>query len=383
MKSMNFPILISKYTILVFLITVLLVSGCINDTGNLSPSSAKDNQNKTSDHPTQLTSNDIEEKEPIMSGSNIVFYTNEQFSNDVSFYLLNKDSKKLTFLANGNAIWSVVPFDFDSGKLVWAKSENYNVAGFDSLYVLDVEKINSPQGTMFSTDVKVKLNITSSTKVAPQIYGNYVVWHDGRDAGIYHVYLYDLVTNTEKRISDSPSKQVMPSIWNDYIAWEDSRERTASDPQIGGNIYYKKFDQGQEQQATSSFSSLNPKVAGSYIFYGDYRDNCDGHQTDCIEKYDIFIYDINNKRETKIFKNSGSSANDVYLRASDKYAGWKISDSSGNVKIYLYNMAAGKTFQLKEDGIVDFDIDGNAIVFSKKVDGKTELFYSKISYYEQ
>ncbi len=90
------------------------------------------------------------------------------------------------------------------------------------------------------------------------------------EGGNVDVYLYDLSTDTERRITDHPSDQVRPVIWGDWIIYEDHREQDALDPDPA-DLFLYDLRTGRERQLTSHpATQIRPDVAGNQVVWEDF-----------------------------------------------------------------------------------------------------------------
>ncbi|MEK6871867.1 MAG: hypothetical protein AABX16_03100, partial [Nanoarchaeota archaeon] len=160
----------------------------------------------------------------------------------------------------------------------------------------------------------------------PAIYGDKIVWQDGRN-GNYDIYLYDLSTNTERQITSDPSYQFYPAIYEDKIVWEDDRNnKNEKDNIYDLDIYLYDLSTNTERRiTTNAYNQQNPAIYGDKIVWSDYRNGND----------DIYLYDLSTNTEKRITTNAYNQQNpDIY---GDKI----VWDDNRNIieDIYLYDLS--------------------------------------------
>ena len=99
--------------------------------------------------------------------------------------------------------------------------------------------------------------MSSSSQFNPWIYEDLVVWQDTRN-GNDDIYLYNITSGEERRITTDPSNQRNPRIWGDRIVWEDYRN---GNPEI----YMYTISTGEEEalpMTRRSIAHLQSGVTG-------------------------------------------------------------------------------------------------------------------------
>ena len=76
--------------------------------------------------------------------------------------------------------------------------------------------------TVAVSGAPVQVTTDRSDQVAPAIDGDRIVWVDGRHGGA-DIYLYDIVTATETRITNGTAVALWPDISGSRIVWQDNR----------------------------------------------------------------------------------------------------------------------------------------------------------------
>jgi beta propeller repeat protein len=73
-----------------------------------------------------------------------------------------------------------------------------------------------------STDTQTRLTSNRESQYSPDISGNKVVYMDNRE-GNWNIYMYDVATRTEAPLTTDPTDQSTPRIDGDRVVYEDSR----------------------------------------------------------------------------------------------------------------------------------------------------------------
>ncbi|MBP1928033.1 beta propeller repeat protein [Methanolinea mesophila] len=119
-----------------------------------------------------------------------------------------------------------------------------------------------------SSDVGVKVfcytiennstEILTDTGINPDIWGNFIVWEDYRDQDTWysHIYLYDLQTGTERKVTDNPSLQQKPRISGTTVVYVDNGEIHAVNLVTGTDIWLNEGSSGD-----------NPVIYGDMVAF--------------------------------------------------------------------------------------------------------------------
>jgi beta propeller repeat protein len=100
---------------------------------------------------------------------------------------------------------------------------------------------------------------TTGTAYYPAIYGNKIVWYDGRN-GNNDIYMYDLSTLQETQITTNESDQMSPVIYGNRIAWRDYRNGKS-------DVYVYDLSTHQETHTTSKLYHYDPAIYGDRIVW--------------------------------------------------------------------------------------------------------------------
>lgn len=93
-------------------------------------------------------------------------------------------------------------------RVVWADGRNGNL----DIFLLDL-----------ATGEERRLTTNEANQQDPRIAGDHVVWVDER-SGNPDVFLYDLVTGEERRLTSDDARQINPDVSSELVVWEDWRE---------------------------------------------------------------------------------------------------------------------------------------------------------------
>lgn len=262
---------------------------------------------------TWITTNKSAEY-PVIYGNNIVWQDSRNGNWDI--YVFDLSTKKETHTTNQSD--QINPAIYGN-RVVWRDSRNGNW----DIYMQDL-----------STKEQTQITTNESNQYTPAIYGDKIVWVDGRNGGSLDengnsignmdIYMFDLSTHKETRITTSGSA-TSPDIYGNRIVWQDHGNK---DYDTYSNIYMFDLSTLQETQISTSGSAVSPAIYGDKVVWEDWSNNTL-----------IYIYDISTKTETQI--GSGRSYNpDIY---GDRIVYEDNSgDASGNTDVFMYDLSTDK-----------------------------------------
>jgi beta propeller repeat protein len=108
------------------------------------------------------------------------------------------------------------------------------------------------------------------------------------------IFLYDLASGEDRRITTNPESQTKPDIFGNYIVWSDWRYH--DDDDVADNYLYE-LSTGQEVKLTTNRDVSYPKVSDQYVVYIQYDKH---HRVQQVANESIFAYDIRQGRELPI-----------------------------------------------------------------------------------
>jgi len=205
-----------------------------------------------------------------------------------------------------------------------------------------------------------QLSTEEHAQMTPRIYGDTVIWSDARNQDAdklpfsYDIFAYNLKTGKETRITNNTTVNGynQASISGNYVVWTDMRHAdmsvassAGSDSVYNNEIYLYDLNTGEERRiTTSSQNDQVPEIDGSRIVWLRKTSNQGG---------DVFMYDLDTEVETQI-SHSGYVSNGHSLSGS-RIVWADARASEGNTStdviingqepiadIYLYNLEKQK-----------------------------------------
>jgi len=211
-----------------------------------------------------------------------------------------------------------------------------------------------------STNMQRRISPLSGIQLLPKIYGDKIVWQDSRN-GEWDIYMYDLSTNVERQITTNSESQRYPAIYNDKIVWHDNRNGGESNL----DIYLYDLSTNVERQITTNSEYQNsPDIYGDKIIWQDTRDGPLSRG--------IYVYDLSTNQERKIATGVHPS---LYY---DKMV-WE--DFRNNYRdIYLYDFSTDQELQITSRGNrANPAMYGDKIVWEDWMNGTVNIFLYDLS----
>jgi len=291
-----------------------------------------------------ITTNESDQRDPVIYGDRIVWSDNRNGNEDVYTYDLSTSKETLI---TTNESWASSPIIYGN-IIVWQDGRN----GYSDIYMYNL-----------LTPSETQITVNESWASNPAIYNDRVIWDDNRN-GDCDIYLYNLSTLNETRINTDQSDQVKPAIYGDKIVWQDDRK---------GNwdIYMYDVLTSNETRITSITSNqILPSIFNDRLVWQDDRNG----------NSDIYLYNFSTSTETRITTNESDQCDpsiygDIIV--------WK-DNRDGNSNIYIYNISTNETlFTTNESQQVDPAIFEDRIVWSDERNGDYNIYMCNFSAKQQ
>jgi beta propeller repeat protein len=185
----------------------------------------------------------------------------------------------------------------------------------------------------------------------PDTWGDRVVYEDNR-SGSFHIYMYDLSTNTERQITSRAGDQMRPAISGDIIVWADHPDGYAHN--AAGYIWMYDLRTGATRQLSTAHSAFNPDVSGNFVVWADDRTLGAG---DDIYGYDLSVPDTFTQWTKRV---SGTTQPLYAVDFVDSNTGWAVG-SGGTI---LKTKNGGATWAAQSSGAPAADLSGVDFVSS-------------------
>ncbi|MDN5310700.1 MAG: hypothetical protein PWP14_2094 [Methanolobus sp.] len=266
-------------------------------------------------------------------------------------------------------------------------------------------------------------------QIAPSIYGDKIVWRDGRHVPFsndhsYEIYSYDLVTGEESRVTEDYTFVLDHlSIYDNIIVWLDHRHYSTGSH--FDDVYMLDLTTGQEQRITTSGSAWYPVISGKWIAYKDgtylgdtyvYAYNVDsGKIVNTTETAGTNMFSVYDERliwpceDDFCFYDLSTSTKDVYANATPdrrlfaNKPGYSIVPEWGgyvsiyentvvwvdyrdsNWDIYMYNLSSSEETQLTINVSSQIlpEIYGDKVVWQDDRNGNWDIFMYDLTLKEE
>lgn len=258
---------------------------------------------------------------------------------------------------------SILGYDISGDYITWAdaRNETRDISSLGGDYNINsdifIYNIKTDEQTRITKDV--------SAQVRPKAWKNYLIYADNRNdtvksyPGKWSLFLYNINTKKEELISSTLSAHGSYSIRDNEIVWEDDRNFKGSDTLRGGDnlpennkdIYlFDMISKKETAVATGKLMESKPDVYGDYIVYEDRNSGT--------INADIVLHNIKTKRKINITRDKYNQGDPKlygdYVVWMDERRGTSTNDviingKKPNSDIFLYNIKTNEKKLLTGD----------------------------------
>ncbi|MGB9928640.1 MAG: PKD domain-containing protein [Methanosarcina sp.] len=281
---------------------------------------------------TQITTNTSDQLNPVIYGDIIVWEDGRHGGTfngypigNWDIYMYDLSTKKETQITNNESCQDS-PVIYEN-KIVWQdtrsdKNKGSNYVPIHDIYMYDI-----------STHKETQITANQSQQITPAIYKDRIVWADNRN-GNWDIYMYNMSTAEERQIMTTESEQadsanqgyqLNPAIFNDIIVYEVGLS-TAVDNYF--DLYVYNLATSRENRITyAGINHEHPAIYGDNIVWRDYRNT----------EYpygggDIYTYNTPTAKESQITINKSAEEAPVIYKNKIVWTDWR----NGNGDIYMF-----------------------------------------------
>jgi len=220
-------------------------------------------------------------------------------------------------------------------RIVWVDLRH----GDGQLYVYDV-----------LTATELQITTVGSSKSSPVISGHRVAWLDSRN-GSWDIYLYDLTTGNEWQITTDPSNETELDLAEDRLVWTRN-----------GHVYLHDLATATERRITAVASALSPAISGDRIVWMDFRSGWP----------DVYLYDLETGSEYRI---TARSTWKQFVTIEGNGIAW-LEERAGSLDIYLHDLSTGTGRWVTTDPHYEGkpSISNDRIVWSDDRSGNLDIY---------
>lgn len=214
-----------------------------------------------------------------------------------------------------------------------------------------------------STGKQMRVSLADSWQFVADIYEDKIVWQDAPTRyEDYDICMYDLSTREETRITPIDRHQTSPCIDGNIIAWDDNRNR-------GHHLYMYDLSTGEESWVCPGIlgHQMYANVQGGRIVWMDSRNG----------NWDIYMYDLSTGEERQITDDPEWQVFPVIY--GDKIV-WQ-DNRNGNEDIYMCDLSTGEETRITTDESAQYypAIYKNRIVWMDFRNGESDIYMYDIS----
>jgi len=244
-------------------------------------------------------------------GDNIVY----KYSGDLYLYKISSNTTKKIDTLPYDAELNGWDYNIHDNKVIYSKKTQSltfgSFSGDTDLYVYDIDtEKTTPVAQDGSQTAKYQHTLEQTQ---PDIYGNLIAWEDSRnyDTTLTDVYLMDLSTGVETRLSSFGSYENNIDITDKYVVW---RNIATSD------LYIYNISTGTTKVLPNRKMDRDVYLSGDMLVWCDSRSG----------NWDIYLYDIAKGTETKLTGTQSQCESRIY---GNTVVWWDNTYDSGDIYV--------------------------------------------------
>ncbi len=168
---------------------------------------------------TRITSHKADQVYPAIDGDKIVWHDKRNNNWDIYMYDLTLGLESQITTDGHDQSHAAI----SGNAIVWQDGRNYFVDPIDNktrpqseIYMRRL--VPAPPGPLYTLGPEIRITNNNHEQWYPRMSGNTIVWEDNRNGDI-DVYMYDIGTNTETRLTVSGSRQIRPVVQGNNVVW--------------------------------------------------------------------------------------------------------------------------------------------------------------------
>lgn len=204
-----------------------------------------------------------------------------------------------------------------------------------------------------------RLTTTPSVQeLLPAISGDRVVWADNRD-GQYRIYLFNLTTGQEQRVTSLPKKPLELDFDGDHIVWTDARYDAWGNGQ-DTDVFLFTLSLNREErisQGPAATTAHSPALSGGWLAWADGRNNPSGS----LGATNIFVKELATGRQWQVT----NGPHETRCSISGQYVVYEDRNALRAFDWVLHDLTSGQETGLlpKSDWPVTMKIGGRYIAY--------------------
>ncbi|WP_164888552.1 hypothetical protein [Methanosarcina sp. MSH10X1] len=315
----------------------------------------------------QITTDEADQSNSATFGDMVVWedYRNADGYESTDIYAYNLSTGQETKITSNTSLkYSPVIY---GDKIAWEDNRNGNW----DIYLYNL-----------STSKETRITLNESDQYAPALYEDRLVWLDGRNGGgsldvdhwpegNWDVFMYNLSTSKGTRITTNESWKTFPAIYGDKILWVDGRngEPLHSHQIVDGDLFMYDLSTSEETRLVSNVSSdTKPDIYGDRIVWGDDRN----------QNSDIYMYDLVNSTEVQITDNESEQWRPALYEDRIIWTDYRNGNGWDNPDVYMYNLSTSEEMQITTSESEQWadDIHSDIVVWTDNRNGKNDIYMS-------